>query len=149
MLAEEYCPEFMGEEQDRWLMLADDVHYVLPFGKIRDYQIRVCYEPKTVGFGFVPHSQISRLSKTIHRLHDGKLKIVFYGDSITVGCDASGRDDLAVDVNTLENRHEHACFPPYQPSWAQLVTDGLSAAFNADVSKVNRAACGATAAWGS
>ena len=148
MLAEEYCPEFKGEDQYRWLMLTDDVHYVRPYGKIRDYQIKVCYEPKSVDFGFIPRSQVFRLPKTIRRLRDRKLRIAFYGDSITVGCDASGRNDLAVDVNTLEDKPERTDFPPYQPSWAQLVTDGLSTSFDADVSKANRAACGATAAWG-
>ena len=145
---EEYCPEFQGEEQYRWLMLTDNLHYVLPYCQIRDYQIKVCYQPKEVDFGFVPSSQMFRLPKTHRKLSGGALKIVFYGDSITVGCDASGRDDIAVDINTLEDKPERTHFPPYQPSWAQLVTNELSAAFHAKVSKVNRAASGSTAAWG-
>ena len=61
--------------------------------------------------------------------------ILFYGDSITVGCNASG-------TQWGGNRN------PFLPSWDNLVTDSLARMYNANITKYNCAVGGWTTAQG-
>ena len=59
------------------------------------------------------------------------MKILFYGDSITVGCNASG-----TEYGGMLN--------PYLPPWYRLVSDYLADKFNADITVENKAVGGWT-----
>lgn len=62
-------------------------------------------------------------------------KIVFYGDSITAGCNASGTE---YGGNTL----------PYTPSYAQMVASSLEDKYASKIECVNTSLGGANTEWG-
>ena len=73
------------------------------------------------------------LEKTMRLLESGKpVKIVLYGDSISAGADATFRND----------------FPPFSPTWAQIVEKSLRKTYGKNVKLVNRALGGTTIGWG-
>lgn len=83
-----------------------------------------------------PTNQSSKLSKFIDKLHNKeKPTILFYGDSITVGCNASGTE---YGGNTA----------PHMESWPVLVTKALKEAYNAEINYVNTAVGGTETSWG-
>ena len=73
------------------------------------------------------------LKKTVRLLKSGKpVKIVLYGDSISAGANATFRND----------------FPPFSPTWAQIVEKSLRKTYGKNVKLVNRALGGTTIGWG-
>lgn len=83
--------------------------------------------------GPVPQFAANTLPNTIAKLEKKeKLKIVFYGNSIEVGHNASG----------LENT------PPFMPVWPELVINSLNEHYQGDISFVNRSVSGKLAKWG-
>ncbi len=81
----------------------------------------------------LPKRAPKSLEKTMRRLKSGKpVKIVLYGDSISAGANATFRDD----------------FPPFSPTWAQIVEKSLRKTYGKNVELVNRALGGTTIGWG-
>ena len=76
-------------------------------------QIAVTYAHDCVWEGSIPEDKSDRAGKFLKKLEGEKAaKIVFYGDSITAGCNASGTE---YGGNTL----------PYTPSYAQMVASSM------------------------
>lgn len=109
-----------------------------PVGYKDYYQpcIVVTYTHNHTGFGsFVPPPfDESRLPKTIAKLKNGQsLKIVAYGDSITVGANGSGFDNIL----------------PKMPNYPTLVQQKLHKVYpSATISLVNTAVGGKSSNWG-
>lgn len=83
--------------------------------------------------GVIPEYQPEKLENCLAKLSkDKKLKVVFFGDSIFTGCDASG----------LHNR------APYQPILSDLVKNGIEQHFGANVEMCVTAVGGKTSSWG-
>ena len=79
----------------------------------------------------------------------GDFHLTLYGDSITAGWEASGCNERAIDMVTLGEYHVSLWHAPYQPAWAELVTNALQARYpQSTVIKTNRAAGGSTVQWG-
>lgn len=114
------------------------------------YQISVSYTHDGSWAGVKPTSQMNRLPNTLEKLKNKKnLKIVFYGDSITAGWDASGQDEIVTNIDTLKPMSVLTSRAPYMPTWAEMVTRKLKNAYGYDnIFKVNKAAGGADSAWG-
>lgn len=100
------------------------------------YQILVTYRHKSIWNGPIPICQIDKLKnlyKKINKLEE--LTILFYGDSITYGCNASG---------TLEGNNTL----PYTKRWPELVTGELEKIFNTKINYINTAVGGMNTKWG-
>ena len=83
--------------------------------------------------GTVPAYQPDKLTNCLAKLtSEKKLKVVFFGDSIYTGCDASG----------MYNR------PPYQPILSELVKNTIEQYFGAEVEMHMTAVGGKTSSWG-
>ena len=83
--------------------------------------------------GVAPKYQPEKLVNCLTKLsNEKKLKVVFFGDSIYTGCDASG----------LYNR------PPYQPILSELVKNTIEQHFAAEVQMHVTAVGGKTSSWG-
>ncbi|MBF0432221.1 MAG: SGNH/GDSL hydrolase family protein [Fibrobacteria bacterium] len=84
--------------------------------------------------GPVPVYQEKALANVIAKLKSGKkIKIVFFGDSITEGYNASG---MLVGAS------------PYTPSWAELVCANLNRYYTSSVTFLNTAKAGERSNWG-
>jgi acyl-CoA thioesterase-1 len=107
------------------------------FGGRLEYQaLQVCItyahqrEPWPVGI--VPTLDEVGLGKTIAKLRDKKpLRIVVIGDSISVGCNASG----------------WAGGPPFQPAYPELVRQNLQKRYGGEVSLTNLSVSGMSTDW--
>ncbi len=97
-------------------------------------QIAVTYEydcEEASGFGTA--FQGDRLPNTMRKFENGEpMKIVFYGDSIFVGCDSSG----------LNQR------PPFQPSFPYWVERALSRKYGCRIESHNPSVGGKDSIWG-
>lgn len=99
-------------------------------------QIAVTYAHDCVWEGSIPEDKSDRAGKFLKKLEEEKAaKIVFYGDSITAGCNASGTE---YGGNTL----------PYTPSYAQMVASSLEDKYAAKIECVNTSLGGANTEWG-
>lgn len=99
-----------------------------------DKQLAVTYaHEKNVWKGPIPQYADTNLPKTTQKLIQRKpLKIVFYGNSITVGGNASGVNGAA----------------PYMPNYAGLVVNKLKSFYSSEITMKNSAVGGKNAAWG-
>lgn len=150
MPSEKYSPFYPDENLD-WLMSEIDFYrYIAVDGTVRDYQIDVTYTHSEKWDGFVPQSQIDKLPKTKAKLENNEpLNVVFYGDSITAGWEASGVNEKVLDVNTLKEFTLRSTRTPNCPAWANLVAKQLGVAYNnSNVTYINRGAGGSTSKWG-
>lgn len=115
--------------------------YVLFGGGELFYPKQVCvtYTHSDKWGGLVPCYQGGRLPKTATLLEDKKpFKIVYYGDSITVGCDTSG---------WIYPGHEPIA--PFTPIWSDMVTDELRAVTgDGNIAAFNTAVGGQHSIWG-
>ena len=95
------------------------------------HHINVSYRTNEAWDGFVPASQADKTAKFIHKLKTQKIgTILFYGDSITYGCDATGHLSGG-DTN------------PYLPRWSELTAQWLAKRYGAKITYLN----GAVAGW--
>lgn len=99
-----------------------------------DRQIVVTYtHPAGQWKGPVPQSAKHTLPKTFEKLECGDaLSLILFGDSISVGANASGYTGAA----------------PHLPIWGQLVANALERYYGAHVSFYNPSVGGTTSAWG-
>ncbi len=98
-------------------------------------QMAVTYSHDDAYNGFVPASQEKKFSSFIQKLGSGNAEIMFYGDSITTGCNASG---------TISGGN----VSPYTPSWTQMVCDFLKEKTGSKIKYMNEAVGGWTSTDG-
>ncbi len=96
-------------------------------------QVCVTYTHSDKWDGYVPEYAGDVLKNTVAKLKAGKpLSIVYNGDSIAEGCNASGWLKIA----------------PFVPNWTQMVTQELQAVYDSNILTKNTAVGGKTAEWG-
>lgn len=99
-------------------------------------QIAVTYTHSKPWTGPVPAGKSEKFQKTLAKLRAGeKTKILFYGDSITTGCNASGTE-------------RGGKISPYMPSFADMVCAYLGGKYATEIECVNTAVGGKNTAWG-
>ncbi|MCQ6562324.1 SGNH/GDSL hydrolase family protein [Paenibacillus mendelii] len=99
-----------------------------------DRQIVVTYTHAADAWqGPVPAYAGESLPHTTSKLANGQpLKVVLYGDSISVGYNSSG----------LYNA------PPYLPTWGELLVRQLEQTYSSAITAINPSVAGQTSAWG-
>ena len=97
-------------------------------------QVVVTYEHKGTRNWTLPQEESAKFSKTLAKLENGeRVKVVFYGDSITVGANASGFLNCA----------------PYAESYADMVKSYMEARYPAaQIDFANTAVGGTDSNWG-
>ena len=105
-----------------------------PGGFYHRKQATVTYRHRGTWPGLLQPSAANRLPETFRRLaNGGPLRVLFYGDSLMEGCDASGRCNL----------------PPYLPPFPELFLRWLRETHPCStVTAVNTAVGGTNSAWG-
>ena len=105
-------------------------------GSYHAAQLSVTYTHEDPWNGPVPESRVANLSRTAAKLQNKeRLVVVFNGDSITVGCNASSFKS----VNKA----------PYMPIWSDMTVAAMKAEFGySDIPYANTAVGGMTSAWG-
>lgn len=99
-------------------------------------QLAVTYVHEDFWEGDIPLGQLSNLPVTKSKLENKQhLTVVFNGDSITYGCNASGLST----VNAA----------PYMPLWTDMTVAAMKSKFGySDISYANTAVGGTTSEWG-
>lgn len=145
-----YCKPYTGDPQTDWVRLPGGKEYMEVVDQMYCYQVLVTYEHDASWLGEAPHADPQKLSQFRKKLDAGEnINLVFYGDSITAGWEASGANEDAIDMVTLKPYSVRIQHPPYLPAWAELVTDALRKRYPAaHIQKYNRAAGGSTTQWG-
>lgn len=138
-----------GNISYQWLCNDNGTRYIKPFNEIYKYQIKVTYTTESEGM-FGSKIVDASLNKTIYKLQRKKpVNILFYGDSITAGWEASGQNEDVINKDDLTKKHEGSNRYPFMPAWPQLVVDALKEHFDYDdIFKINRSASGSTSEWG-
>ncbi|HIY46346.1 MAG TPA: SGNH/GDSL hydrolase family protein [Candidatus Borkfalkia excrementipullorum] len=99
-------------------------------------QIAVTYTHDSPWNGSVPAGKSERVQAFLQKLQNKeKTTAVFYGDSITVGCNASGTE-YGGNIS------------PYTPSYPELVTAYLTKKYGAEIELINTAVGGSNTEWG-
>jgi lysophospholipase L1-like esterase len=117
-----------GNQPDRpWVMFGEG-------GWIASHQVFVSYSHSDSWDGFVPADQSSKLPRTLAKLEQGEeLTLLFFGDSITTGVNASGK----------------LGFEPFADPWPILVKKSLESIYPAaKINYVNTAVGGKRTEWG-
>ena len=145
-----YCKSFTGIPETAWVRLPGEKEYIDLVSDIYRWQVLVTYTHKTAWNGFKPESRLKQLPKSVKKLCEGgDFQLVFYGDSITAGWESSGCNEHVIDMVTIEKYHASIWHAPYQPSWAELVTNELQNCYpKSNIIKTNCAAGGANMQWG-
>ena len=109
------------------------VHFA-PGGKYHSMQVAVTYRHNGETGMFRPQRAENSLYRSLKKLRLGQpLKIVFFGDSLVEGCDASG----------------HCQCAPYMPPFTELIVRWLRERFpQSDIRAVNTAVGGTDSGWG-
>lgn len=118
-----------GFSENRYLMYLE--------GKpLTDKMISVTYTHSKEWTGPIPQDKSQRFLNSLSKLQSGqKLKILFYGDSITTGCSSSGN----VNGGNVS---------PYCPPYPQLINVYLKNKFTSEITYVNTAVGGKESSWG-
>lgn len=147
---EEYCKEYTDQPWAGWLCLPGQKEFIMILPHVYTYQVLVTYEAEGDWTGLVPERRGVKLVHTYEKLEAGKpLHIVYFGDSITAGWEASGADEPAVDMGSLNPMKVQSDRYPYMPVWAELVTRKLRETYpQATITKDNLSSGGSTAKWG-
>lgn len=91
------------------------------------YHLNISYHTDEMWEGAMPEAQVEKVSKFMNKVKTEKAaSIMYYGDSITVGCSASDSD---------EGGHIN----PRLPIWANLMTAWLEETYDADIQTWNTA----------
>ena len=103
-------------------------------GWIAQHQVFASYSHDDKWEGFIPADQSEKFSKTLKKLENGEpLTLLFFGDSITTGVNASGK----------------LGFEPFADPWPILVEKSLEYFYpKANINYVNTAVGGKRTAWG-
>lgn len=99
-----------------------------------DRQIVVTYtHAANLWTGPTPELANTKLTCTLSKLRNGEpLRLVLYGDSISVGANASGYTDV----------------PPHLPIWGQMVANELERYYGSHITFINPSVGGQTSEWG-
>ena len=112
--------EFDFDEQ-RYIVFGESYHLT------KDHYITISYTTDEAWDGFVPTSQTNKVSKFLNKLQNGEdVTILFYGDSITVGANASGSAAGGM-IN------------PYLPTYPELIKHSLEKKYGVTVNVINEA----------
>jgi acyl-CoA thioesterase-1 len=105
-----------------------------PTHEYADMQVVVTYEHKKSEWELPsPRFAARELPRTLHKLKSGQpVNILFFGDSITVGGNASKLSNV----------------PPFMPPYPDLVIQNLKRAYKSDITFKNLSVGGMTAVWG-
>ena len=143
-----YYPE--GSLKDVFVTTFDEGRYIsLDTSITVKYSVNVTYTHKDSWTGLTPKDQLAYLPKFSEKLKNGEdVNIVYFGDSITVGWEASGLDDYAIVVENCEEFHAVRNWAPYCSSWAKMVSEGMATRYGSKIHHINRAASGSTTDWG-
>jgi|GEM_PF-1115517 len=132
------------------------------------HQISVTYTHDEVwqdGYdpGVKPEPQLDKLTNLHNKLKNKqKTNIVFYGDSIMVGWNASGLNQPTLNWNALPSgKTAEALYnaqpnyvasmniAPYMPSWPNMVVDSLKSTYGySDIHMINKAVGSTYSSWG-
>ena len=142
---EEY---YIPEPNDEWVKLKVEPSKAWRYIPTREYlyfgesdtftsrQVAVTYETEEAWNGFVPEDSSHLLPRAIEKLESGEgLHILFYGDSITHGCNASGVSEREKPM-------------PQMPGYGGLVSDYLREVYGCPVTYTNTAVCGHSSTQG-
>jgi len=134
-----YYSTAQGQSYAEWLALPGR------YAGNSDYltkQYYVTYEHEGEWSGSVPQYAGTSLSKTVQKLKSGEnLRVLFYGDSITWGCDASGCADETLASGYTPNYAKS--FSPFMPIYPKLVVRQLEKAYpKAHIEYMNNAVPG-------
>lgn len=145
-----YCTSYSGDTANAWLRITGTEQRILAAPDILGYQVYVTYTHADSWKGLKPISQANELPKTATKLKNKQnLKMVFFGDSITAGWDASGQNEACIDVTSIKEINAITRRAPFMPAWTELVTRELKNVYHYDaIVKSNRAAGGSTSYWG-
>lgn len=146
----EYCESYTGQPWAGWLCMPGKEQFVRILPNVYTWQVLVSYEAEGAWTGCIPERQGEKLVRTYTKLEAGEpLHVVFFGDSITAGWEASGADEPAVDMGSLAPMKVQSDRYPHMPVWAELVTGKLREAYpQAAITKDNLSSGGSTAKWG-
>ena len=107
--------------------------FVSDAGLYQQHQIVVTYTHAGGFPGSAPATKLNELPYAAYRFNQGiQETIVYFGDSITVGCFASSLRRVA----------------PFCPIWADMTTAKLNAVYSNNVVSYNEAVGGKTSSWG-
>ncbi len=139
---------FLNPVQDpsNWLNTPSGV--IVSFGtNIHNYQISVTYKHSDTWKGTVPADQSSKLSGFFAKLERGEeVNMLFYGDSITTGLNASGcnesnkwRYDSSLGYSVYDaSKKEVINIAPYAASWPRAVYNRTQAKYpDAKINYIN------------
>ncbi|MFD0713332.1 discoidin domain-containing protein [Paenibacillus sp. GCM10027626] len=121
--------------QNGWSMYRPGSGYILyrEGTDITRRQLAVTYTKNESWDGIIPQYAGTALTHTAAKLTAGSpLKVVLFGDSISVGSNASG----------------YSGGFPYMPSWGELFVRQLRSAYSSDIAFANHSLGGQTSAWG-
>lgn len=147
---DKYSPKYPEGKSD-WLVSAlDSSRYIAIDGSVRAAQVMVTYTHEDTWKAAKPQSEADKLPKTMAKLQNKQqLKVVFYGDSITTGGDASGNKETYIDPTTLEEVQANGNSSPYTPSFAEMLISKMKKTYGYDdIVKINRAAGTTSSVWG-
>ncbi len=99
-----------------------------------DRQIVVTYtHAANLWTGPTPELANTKLTRTLSKLRNGEpLRLALYGDSISVGANASGYTDVS----------------PHLPIWGQMVANELERYYGSHITFINPSVGGQTSEWG-
>lgn len=146
----DYCKPYTNDPATAWVQIAGTDLELILSPKMMSCQVFVSYTHAGTWEGAVATSQMSYLPKTSRKLDSqDPLNIVFFGDSIICGWDASGQDETVVQWQDDTLIHAVSNRAPYMPSWAEMVTAKLRETYDYNaIVKINRAASGSGTYWG-
>lgn len=99
-------------------------------------QIAVTYTHKDSWNGPIPVGKKEKFTNILQKLVSGeKCKILFYGDSITTGCNASGTAQGGMT-------------PPYMPPFPNMICEYLREKYSSEIELINTAVGGMGTLWG-
>lgn len=132
----EYNNYYLSEKAEGKSLSAQNGGYLFysEDGTFHKKQISITYRHDSTFGGSMPEPQGHKVKNTLDKLEKNKeLKVVFYGDSITVGANCSSF--LKVE--------------PHMPSWTELVIQALKERYqNEKLTFINSAVGGMTSQWG-
>lgn len=142
-----YCKPYEGVEWTDWLRLPDGKALIMICPEVYRYQILATYSHKEEEWNTkVTGKVLPGLKKKLESREP--VHLVFFGDSITAGCEASGADEATVDMGTLGNLQIRGNHYPHMPVWAQLIRDRIQQLYpGSRITKDNLASCGSHTEW--